>query len=440
MGRAYKQEPWADLLWKMHREDSPGETDGDREFGEDWEDFSADIFNRLYSNDMVEPEALDEAPSWVQRVHEELENVSLWQDLRRKVQGAEPRWAIATQAAEELLEGLFNIAKGYNSSLDEPHETREKLRVVLRCTEDAVEDLEEGLGVILTLFSGSSSEMSEDRVDMGQVQEAVKLLQSSRELAALLQMAGRMFQAARKRAGEKVDASCGELHGTGPGRDISRLVPSEMLNLLDEDTYTDLLFRLEDGQAQCYTLRRREPKKKGRIVCLLDCSISMEWEGGHKWKWSKAACLALLMQAEREKREVHILIFNGGIQLDMLVKPGNMEVEQLQQFLRAAPSGGTNFDVPLQMAISSIRSGPDGDADIVMITDGEAVVSDVTQALCKVATESLGVALYVVGVGSSAARTCAGSLGSLAEQILVIKNTGDVETVAGIILGERRAA
>jgi len=440
MPRAYKKEPWSDLLWRMHMEGSPQadrtSRHGEDSLGEGWKDFSADVFNRLYSEGDLKPDDLEGQPAWAKRVHEELDNVSLWHDLKNRVKNSSPKWAVAGEACQELLNHLLGVAEGFNKNLDTEEETREKLRLACRRTGKATEEAEEGLEIILGLMAGTSGEVGKDSVDMEAVRESLKVLWGNADLKDMFKLAGRMFRSARKRAAEMVSSSAGEVHGVAPGRDISRLVPGEMLNLTDDDLFLDLLVRLGEGAVQCYELKARDPKEKGPIICLLDCSGSMACDG--RWKWSKAAVLALMMQAEKEGRDVSLIGFNGEIILQQRVTPGQLSAPELQAFLSLDPAGGTNFNKALAAGLGMLGEEPD--ADMVMITDGFASVDTEHLSLMQDAQRLHGLALFVVGIGYDSGEACAGSLGPLAEAVLHIEETADGVKVAPVLCTERKRA
>jgi len=92
-------------------------------------------------------------------------------------------------------------------------------------------------------------------------------------------------------------------------------------------------------------MKGREPQARGPIVVLLDESSSMREDG--RDIWSKAAALALMSTAARQRRAWHLVAFNGAIRRDVAVPVGQANLNLITEALDHGCAGGTDFDAPI---------------------------------------------------------------------------------------------
>jgi uncharacterized protein with von Willebrand factor type A (vWA) domain len=141
-----------------------------------------------------------------------------------------------------------------------------------------------------------------------------------------------------------------------------------------------VLRRLIEGTAAVYELRGLDRMGNGPMVVCLDCSSSM---AGQKELWSKAVTLTLLDLARRRRRAFDVISFTGSdaplVHFPLLsCKRGGGIAPRTQEILSLAehfPGGATSFEKPLAAALEQVEKGTSrGQADIVLLTDGEASV------------------------------------------------------------------
>jgi uncharacterized protein with von Willebrand factor type A (vWA) domain len=246
-------------------------------------------------------------------------------------------------------------------------------------------------------------------------------------------LAGRFERLAVKKARSNVKPCVGDVHGITLGGlpDLARILPSELVHLRRKPLRLALFARLLQNQALVYAMAGKEPLAKGPIVVLLDESASMRDDG--KDLWSKAVALALLSTATRQKRAWHLVAFNGGIVREVAIPESHATLEHIEQALDHRCRGGTNFDKPVSRAIGTIQTSPTmKKADVVIITDGEATLSDDTVSAARALTESEGVSYFAVGVGSEAASSLQ-ALAPIATSMVRITNTDDADPIIPVI-------
>jgi uncharacterized protein with von Willebrand factor type A (vWA) domain len=220
---------------------------------------------------------------------------------------------------------------------------------------------------------GSGGQMSAGaRIELG------KRLANNRKLKKLGHMVGRMRPQAlalRRKLFERANA---EVYEVGPGAELSRLLPQELLALRHPVLRRDFQRRFVESSLSQYTLRATERKGKGPLIVCLDGSSSM---AGDKELWSKAVSLTLLEIAQRQRRLFRSICFASAetpLQiLDMNERTHHTaDMQQVFELAEYFPGGGTDFQRPLDAAAACLRKRSHRRGDIVFITDGECRVDE----------------------------------------------------------------
>ncbi|MEM1022468.1 MAG: VWA domain-containing protein [Myxococcota bacterium] len=198
-------------------------------------------------------------------------------------------------------------------------------------------------------------------------------LASSEKLRKLAQEAGRFRRMALEKRAARVEHGVDELHDVGLGREVSRLLPVELANLADSELEAWFDLGWSEGRLVQYELEGNETRGEGPIVVLLDRSSSME---GAAEVWSKALTLGLLQVALLQQRWCRVVSFNSHVVRQDDFRHGTFDLQQLVASLEDFGGGGTAFK-PLRSALKAIEEDAGlKQADIVLVTDGQAEVSE----------------------------------------------------------------
>ena len=479
MGLCFQTSRWLDRLWGEHLELSSPARDlvetGIKKQGAPFAGFPADLHARLYLPS--DPPVQDAAPTWATHLHRLASEIGEWARLRAMC--ARNGFASGV-AAESLLSHLLphvpesppqqerdngggegdpgsddsqsntpasdesrcdeskNDAPFSTSSQDSPADDstlRAALRRAAREARVTVEEAEsslEGLGTPLGLsMPGTAVVHDAGPAGLKRIREAHNRLGDSHRLRRICELAGRLERIAASKARSKVKPGVGEVHGIDLGADISRLLPSELVALRHPRLRLHLLSRLLQRKALCYGMQGKEPQARGPVIVLLDESGSMR--SGGKDVWAKAVCLALLSTATRQKRDWHLVSFNGGIIRETAIAARQATLPLIQDALDHRCAGGTDFDAPVLRAIEIIRTSRSmKKADVVIITDGEDDLESTTIEAATSLTRTEGVSWFAVGVGPDADTELA-SLAPIATSMVRVKDTGDHEPVVPVI-------
>ena len=209
-------------------------------------------------------------------------------------------------------------------------------------------------------------------------------LQNNHKIKELAQKMGRAYISEEKKKQTKIpQASKSEVHGTHRSDDMMRVLPSELLNLEDEDLEMLFYARLLEKQLLTYELQgtthvvgettETEKQRTGPVVACLDTSGSMQ---GQPMLKAKALLLAIANILQQENRSLHVLLFGASGEIREFSMLGKNEAAGLLQFLQQGFGGGTDFETPLQRALDIIASEKDYQkADVLMMSDGDCQLS-----------------------------------------------------------------
>jgi uncharacterized protein with von Willebrand factor type A (vWA) domain len=282
------------------------------------------------------------------------------------------------------------------------------------------------------------------RQSAGQAIDLGRRLVSNPKLKKLAGLAGRMRERAMALRRRVLDRADEEIYQVGPARnldDLSRMVPHELLALSHPLLRRDFFRRLLDGGLLTYALRGSGERGRGPLVVCLDTSSSM---AGDKEIWAKAVTLTFLEIARRQRRRCHAICFSSGAaelrEFDLNPRaPYQVALERTLDLAEYFPGGGTDFMVPLDLALRILRTQPMKQGDVVLITDGECQVSDEWRELFLRAKKKSGFSLYsvLIDVGPTQMET----VQALSDRISTIRDlTADNGELFVDLRRKRRAA
>jgi uncharacterized protein with von Willebrand factor type A (vWA) domain len=215
------------------------------------------------------------------------------------------------------------------------------------------------------------------RLPAGERLELGRRLARNKKLGELARLVGRFKQDARALRRRTLDRGVAEAYDIERGSELGRLIPAELVALHHPGLRTDFLRRLLEGEVLQYHLREDEQKGRGPMVVCIDVSSSMQ---GDKELWAKAVSLTLMDIARRQRRLFRAVLFSSGPQslkiLDLNDKrryqPDLNKVLEMAEYF---PGGGTDFQAPIDAAVSLLEDKKLRRGDIVVITDGECQVA-----------------------------------------------------------------
>jgi uncharacterized protein with von Willebrand factor type A (vWA) domain len=177
---------------------------------------------------------------------------------------------------------------------------------------------------------------------------------------------------------------------------IERVLPDELANLAIGEKGEDLfLKRLLDEDLLAYSYKTPVEEIHGPILIAVDGSGSM---AGLKEIWAKALAIATILQAKKERRKSHGIIF-GASENEIF----EIDVNRLEDLATASFHMGTDFGPPLRWAQDKFKEQPR--ADLFFITDGICNIEEDRKADFIHAKRRSGAKCYSVLIGSETTET-----------------------------------
>src|SRR5215469_4975928 len=249
------------------------------------------------------------------------------------------------------------------------------------------------------------------RVPAGARLELGRRLARNKTLGELARMVGRFKQDARALKRRTLDRGVAEAYDVERGSDLGRLIPAELIALHHSGLRADFLRRLLEGEVLQYRLREDEQKGRGPMVVCIDVSSSMQ---GDKELWAKAVSLTLMDIARCQRRLFRAVLFSSGPESLKVLDLNNKrryqpELTKVLEMAEYFPGGGTDFQSPIDAAVSLLEDKKLKRGDIVVITDGECQVAPEWLAALHRRKDELKFSIFavLVDVGSSELSTLA---------------------------------
>lgn len=280
----------------------------------------------------------------------------------------------------------------------------ENFRIVLKNVEEIYKENE----VFIKIMGGGYSynklkDLKEDFKNLGYE------LKNNTNIPKLVEKLGRSYISEEKKRRPKIDKRMqSEVFGIHKSNDLVRILPSEMINLEDEDLEVLFYSRYLENSLLTYQLRGKgmeeyieeKNERKGPAVALLDTSGSMD---GIPILKAKALLLAVSKILKKENRSLHIVLFGDSNQIQELNILKEEEHKKILNFLSRGYGGGTDFESPLKRGIKIIEEKKDyHKADILLITDGLCGISDDFKKILIDSKEKLDFSIYTVICGNKA--------------------------------------
>ncbi|MGX2996151.1 VWA domain-containing protein [Streptomyces sp. JNUCC 64] len=260
-------------------------------------------------------------------------------------------------------------------------------------------------------------------------------------LARWADLIGRFRRMADAEHARATESPSGELVDVTLGDDLSRLIPSELVNLGVPELRAVFAARYAAGELMLYDSQAERPTGRGAVIACVDTSHSMYAAGPGgvtRETWAKACALALLDQARRTKRDFVGILFSSADRIRIFRFPAGQSADTTRtvEFAETFLGGGTSFQTPLTAAVELLAEEFDDTArlrgDIVLITDAECEVSGEWTRGWNDAKRRLGFRLFGVAVGAPRAAGADSVLAALCDDLRGIEDLTDVDAAAGL--------
>lgn len=182
------------------------------------------------------------------------------------------------------------------------------------------------------------------------------------------------------------------------GDDLAWVLGGEWLGLVDGGLEPGFLARLANGELTQFETAGEDAGRGGVILCV-DGSGTMhqELDGFTREMWAQALKLFLVRLCQEQGRALHVIDFGGRgeYRLQSFVRPEDFSPLRALETVGVFYGGGTHFETPLREAVR-VANEVSPDADVVFVSDGDALVTPAFLAAYREACERLGMRTFGV--------------------------------------------
>lgn len=274
---------------------------------------------------------------------------------------------------------------------------RAAIRGALQAAQGELVELDDFIG-------GWGSEKGQpSKLPLGEKLALAKKLQGEK-MRQISKMIGRMRRLALHKFKTKIRQIPSEVVDIEIGKDLGRVLPSELVLMDDPDVELEFARKFQSGQLLQYKLEGKESLAKGPIVMMVDNSGSMS---GTPEIWSKAVAAGLLEIALKERRRCVVIHYGQGeeslVPFEFDPKDDQMtRVRKLVEMCEYFEGGGTDWESPLKKALEYIDQPQWKKGDLVMVSDGFCAISDAFKEAYHKVKAAKGFRCFSIAIGAPA--------------------------------------
>lgn len=312
--------------------------------------------------------------------------------MKQQVQAGQDRKTSLEQEIEELGQDLKDALEGKSPQI------KQQLREGMKKARDEAKTLQEMDQTWGTEPGAMQKLPAEKRLELAKkIKDAPKLKRLSELVGPMKRV---MFAEQRKQSEHARD----EVYSVEKGADMSRVLASQLVYFKHPRLKKFFYRKLAERALLQYELKGTDKLGMGGIVAAIDNSGSM---AGDKEIWAKAVALSLMHLARQQDRSFKGIHFGSAREFKEFdfLKPEDFTMEKIFEFAEYFYGGGTDFYTPLAAAVKHLREEFERDGvihgDILLITDGDAAMSDEFLKELHADAEKLGFQIFGVLIGNS---------------------------------------
>lgn len=406
--------------------------------------FYREMFSRLYDKDRPLENVPREA-AWAKKLHDSVSQVQEWSamkssceddavlsllsaghfcsELLHKVpemskEQKNPQREKLRKQIEEAQQKLFesNCPTHHRVYTDQMKEAQAQLDALDASYEDLAEAMSEG--ALRKAARDAAEKTMEDAETLAGLDRAfaelnfndrdrldyLALLKRHPSLKKVLEVVGRVRKTIAKKRTSESDSLQSEISGIECGDSLQRLLPSELLNLVNEETEDVFWLRFMSKSLLQWTLKERETQGKGPMIICLDASGSMRVDtssGVKRFDEARGLAIGMAFEAVSQGREAMIIWFSSNVRMiHHLRSKADFSLDRLETMMELEESGGTDWMKALERAAEFISGSAQRSAsglrksDVVLVTDGVCHTSNFERASWKSLREELRFSCY----------------------------------------------
>lgn len=223
-------------------------------------------------------------------------------------------------------------------------------------------------------------------------------IMKNKQLLKIIKLAGKFKRLAMKKQKTKSKHAFDEIADIHQSDEISRLVSSEIMFLIDPSLEILFFSKFIEKKLLTYNISGEETKAKGPIIICIDVSGSMH---GDKDIWCKAVALAMIQIAIKQKRSAMVIPFDSSVKRKFEFYKNKVQMTQMIEMASYFTGGGTNFTFPIQASMKYLSEDKElKKSDVIFITDGSGFLEDKTRVDYKNLKEELKTTMFTIVIGN----------------------------------------
>lgn len=215
-------------------------------------------------------------------------------------------------------------------------------------------------------------------------EQAFALAQRFREnpiLRRISELTGKFKRMMKYERARRVTGGREEVVDFEPGADLGLVLPHEMALVAHPVLKADWIRRFLERSLLQYEMVGEDHAGHGPAVMLIDGSGSMDQDlgGCTRNEWARAMALATLSMMHDEHRDVVLIEYGVGEQLQQWFFPGRGKIDpnDVASFAMHHFGGGTDITISLERARDVMDTAPEfKQADVILCSDGQDVWHD----------------------------------------------------------------
>ena len=344
----------------------------------------------------------------------ELASIQLYRQYQKYLTSLTP------DEQEEIEEGTEGTDEGWGPRVKRSSSAQEGVQQARQDIQEA-QDAADALGC--GSREGNRSELGTGVVD------AFKALRNNPRFRAISEAAGRFRVLSKSFQTKKTIHGMDDLVGVTLGDEISRLIPSELMKLTDEDMENDLLLKILDRTAMVRDYKSVKKIGRGPIMVLVDESSSMKRNDGAPIIAAKGLALSLAWLARQQSRWCCLVGWASRGKSHHLVLDPSTPNDELMDWSLKVESGGTHPPVEMIPELFDKTNAPEGKTDIIWITDGDCQVDEKIVEEFQDWRKDHKCKVWTIGIGCEAE-----SFKPFSDQTVMVSQLSTSEPVIGEVL------
>lgn len=304
------------------------------------------------------------------------------EDLDKKLKKQQKRVEKKKEALEEqekkLKETLADNAPGIRAAA----------RQSVKAAVEEAKDSKDGMDALAMCGAGTGDGAGMNVDDLDSRMEMARMIRENHQVREALKLVGKFRNLAVQASDSEIQTRGVNVAKISLGNDLERVLPSRLVELEHPVLKLNFLKDYTERRLPIYAPDEEPQDIFGPLVFCIDKSGSM---AGQRTSWAIAFTLGAILIAQRDNRPFYAITFSDTMaDLRKFDLTNGSSKEIIAFAMDRTGGGGTNFDLPINMACETIEKIEKfSKADIVFVTDGWCSIPNTAQIKSRCAAKKI---------------------------------------------------